>query len=272
MSDLVSVDSLMKIITFLSDFGLQDGYVSQMKGVASIICEARIIDITHEITPHNIAEGAFVLRSVVPYFPIGTVHVAVVDPGVGTKRKGIIIATKKHVFIGPDNGLLLPAAHVFGDFDVYEITNRKYMLSTISNTFHGRDIFTPIASHIINGVSFEEIGMKIDDFIDLDFGSAEKKGKGIVGKVIYIDRFGTIVTNIPSDMVTKDNNYNEDIKVLIGTASLDVCFVSSYGFVSKGEVLATIGSNDLFELSVNQGNAAEKLSVNQGDSVTVLLD
>jgi len=243
---------MTKIITFLSDFGSKDGYVAQMKGVALGISDARIVDITHEITPHNVSEGAFALRIVAPYFPLGSVHVAVVDPGVGTERKGIVVATRKHVLIGPDNGLLMPAAHFFGDFVVYEITNKKYMSSFLSNTFHGRDVFAPVAAHITNGVSFEEIGRKINDFVDLDFGRGERKGNIVVGKIIYVDGFGNVITNISADMVMEEICYDEKIRVQVGKNTVEIPFVRSYGFVKKGEMLATIGSSNFFEISINQ--------------------
>ena len=263
---------LMKIITFLSDFGLKDGYVAQMKGVASGISDARLVDITHEITPHNISEGAFVLRNVVPYFPRGTVHVAVVDPGVGTERKGIIVTTRKHVLIGPDNGLLMPAAHTFADFVVYEITNKKYMLSSLSNTFHGRDIFASVAAHITNDVSFEEIGRRINDFVDLDFGGGERKENIVTGKIIYIDRFGNVITNISGDMVFEVICFNKKIKVFVGKNTVEIPFVRSYGFVKKREMLATIGSSNFFEIGINQGSAAKKLSVKEDDIVKIVFD
>ena len=148
----------MKLMTLLSDFGNKSNYVSQMKGVALSITDTRIEDISHEITPHNIREGAFVLKTSVQYFPVGTVHVAVVDPGVGTARKGLVIATRTQILVGPDNGLLIPAASSMGDFTVYEIANPNIMLNSVSNTFHGRDIFTPVAAHILNGLPFEQIG------------------------------------------------------------------------------------------------------------------
>jgi len=262
----------MKIITFLSDFGLKDSYVSQMKGVACQISDARLVDITHEINPQNIYEGAFVLRSAVPFFPIGSVHVAVVDPGVGTNRKNIIIATRKNVLIGPDNGLLLPAAHLFGNFVVYEITNKKYMISSVSNTFHGRDIYASVAAHITNGVPFDEIGDIINDFINLDFGSAKFEENIIFGKIVYIDRFGNIITNISSDMALKNFNYNNSIKVNIGKKSVDIPFVKSYGFVKSQEMLITIGSSNFIEIGINQGNAAKKLSVKQDDVVKIFIN
>ena len=262
----------MKTITFLTDFGTNNGYVAQMKGVALGITNAKLVDITHEITPHNIREGAFILQTVVPYYPVGTVHVAVVDPGVGTERRGIIITTRSHILIGPDNGLLMPAAHFLGDFTIYEITNKQYMLNSVSNTFHGRDVFTPVAAHITNGVPFEEIGNRINDFVDLDFGQVEITDKTATGKVVYIDRFGNIITNITGFKLLDVFQYDKKVMVFIGGDYKQLFFVRSYGFVKKGQMLATIGSSNYLEIGVNQGNAAKKLSVKEDDEIKILFN
>jgi len=260
----------MKRITFLTDFGTKDGYVAQMKGVVSSITDARLLDITHEISPHNIREGAFILWATAPFFPVGTVHVAVVDPGVGTERKGLIITTKKQIFVGPDNGILLPTAHLLGDFVVYEITNPRYMIHPLSRTFHGRDIFAPVAAYIANGIPFGEIGIKTSHFVDLQFGLGEHRGDRIVGKVVYIDRFGNLITNIPSDIVP-DTAEQKGITIISGDRQWEhLPFVQSYGFTKKNEVLLTIGSNHFLEISVNQGNAAHSLGL-QPDSEIHLL-
>ena len=257
----------MKIITFLTDFGMKNTYTSQMKGVASSISDARLIDITHDITPHNIREGAFLLKTSTPYFPLGTVHVAVVDPGVGTDRKGLVITTRSQVLVGPDNGLLIPAARCLGDFVVYEITNEKYMKKNVSNTFHGRDIFTPVAAHITNGVPFEEIGKRTNDYVNLDFGEGTVTDKTAEGRIIYIDNFGNIITNIDGKKLRQYLEYNTKIKLSIKNKSKQVSFVKSYDFVKKGQFLTTIGSSNLFEIGMNQGNAAKKLNVKPADSV-----
>ena len=262
----------MKIITFLTDFGTKDGYVAQMKGVALSITDARLIDITHDITPHNIREGAFTLRSVVPYYPTGTVHVAVVDPGVGTERKGILITTRKHILVGPDNGLLMPAAHFLGDFIVYGISNEKYVLNLVSSTFHGRDIFTPVAAHITNGVPFEKIGSRINDFVDLDFGQGVIENNTSTGRVVYIDRFGNVVTNITGSILSNGLVYNKKIMLFISENCIEIPFVRSYGFVKKRELLATIGSSNFIEISVNQGNAAKKLSIKEDDELKIIFN
>lgn len=262
----------MKNITLLTDFGTKSGYTAQIKGaILTISPEANIIDITHEIMSQDIREGAFVLLTTAPYFPMGTVHVAVVDPGVGTNRKGIIITTQSQILIGPDNGLLIPTARYLGDFVVYEITNSKYMLDNISNTFHGRDIFTPVAAHIIKGVPFEEIGYITNDFVNLDFGCGEITTKSASGKVIYIDNFGNIITNISGTKLREVLNYDNKIMVFIGkNKQIETIFVKSYSFVKKGKILATIGSSNLLEIGVNQGDAAKKLKIKPDDPIKIL--
>jgi len=260
----------MKIITFLTDFGMKDGYVAQMKGLLSSMVDSKFVDITHDITPHDIREGAFILQNSVAYFPVGTVHIAVVDPGVGTTRRGIIVATRSQVLIGPDNGLLMPAAHFLGDFIVYEISNDRYKLNSISNTFHGRDVFSPVAAHIINGVPFEEIGSRIFNFVDLNFNKGKISDRSASGKIIYIDRFGNIVTNIEGNLLRKILEYDTKIAVFIGDKKQDITFVKSYNFVKKGHILATFNSNNLMEIAVNQGNATRKLGVELDDEIKVL--
>ena len=261
----------MKIITFLTDFGTVDSYVAQMKGVVSSISrEAKLIDITHEVRPHDIREGAFILRSVIPYLPMGTVHVAVVDPGVGTQRRGLIITTKTHVLVGPDNGLLIPAAKFLGEFTVYEITNPEYTLKSISNTFHGRDIFSPVAAYITNGVPFDQIGTTTNNYVNLDFGKDEITHKSATGKVIYIDRFGNIITNINGIRLSQILNYDTKTMTFIGNNKEEIMYVKSYDYVKKGQLLSTIGSSNYLEISMNQGDAAKKLKVKPDDPVKIL--
>ncbi len=253
----------MRRITFLTDFGTKDGYVAQMKGVASSITEARLLDITHEVAPHNVREGAFILWATAPFFPIGTVHVAVVDPGVGTQRKGLVITTEKQILVGPDNGILLPTAHLLGEFVVYEITNPKYMIHPLSRTFHGRDIFAPVAAYIARGVPFNDIGAPTQHYVDLQFTLGENRGDRIVGKIIYTDRFGNLITTIPRDILPKDVEQKK-IAVLSGERRWNnLPFVASYGYAKQGELLLTVGSNHFVEISVNQGNAAQTLGLQE---------
>jgi len=262
----------MKIITFLSDFGNNSSYISQMKGVALSITDAKLIDITHEIRPHDIFQGSFVLQSSIPYFPKGSVHVAVVDPGVGTARRGIVVTTRTHILVGPDNGLLIPAARNLGDFCIYEIKNPKFMLNNISNTFHGRDIFTPVAAHILNGIAFEQIGPIIKDFANLDYGKYEINDKSATGKVISIDRFGNIITNIDGKKLRQVLDYDKKILLFLNNQNISIPFVKSYNFVKVGEVLATIGSSNLFEIAINQDNASDMLKIKPNDEVKILFN
>jgi S-adenosylmethionine hydrolase len=262
----------MKLMTFLSDFGIKSNYVSQMKGVALSLTDARIVDITHDIAPQDIREGAFVLMSSIRHFPTGTVHIAVVDPAVGTIRRGIVIATQTQILVGPDNGLLIPAARNLGDFTVYEIINQNLMLKTVSNTFHGRDVFTPVAANILNGIMFDQIGPIINEFVDLDFGKFDIRDQTATGKTIYIDSFGNIVTNIDGASIKHVLSYDKKIMLFIGDKRLEIPLVKSYNFVKKGEFLATIGSSDLLEISLSQGNAAKKLQVKPDEDIKILFD
>jgi len=262
--------SYMKIITFLTDFGSKGGYVAQMKGVVLSITDSKLIDITHDIMPHDIREGAFVLQNSVVYFPVGTVHLAVVDPAVGTNRRGIIVATKSHILVGPDNGLLMPVAHFLGGFTVYEITNNKYMLNSISNTFHGRDVFSPVAAHIVNEVPFEEIGSRIYNFIDMDFGKGKITDRTATGKIIYVDNFGNIVTNIEGAQIRDILDYGSKLMAFIGDKQKEISFVKSYSFVEKGQLLATTGGSNLIEIGLNQGNAARELGIKIDDEIKLL--
>ena len=260
----------MKLLTFLSDFGTKSSYISQMKGIALSMTDTFIVDISHEISPHNIREGAFVLMTSVAYFPMGTVHVAVVDPGVGTLRRGIVITTKTQILVGPDNGLLIPAARNLGDFTVYEIANLKLKSGFVSDTFHGRDVFTPVAAHILNGLLFEQIGPIIKDFINLDFGNFEINNKRAIGKVIYIDRFGNIITNINGFALKHVLSFDKKISLFIGRKKFVIPYVKSYNFVKPGKLLATMGSSNYLEIALNQADAAKKLGLKPDDDIKIL--
>jgi len=255
------------IVTLLTDFGTKDGYVAQMKGVVAGISDAAIVDITHEISPHNIREAAFVLQSIVPYFPVGTVHVVVVDPGVGTDRKGLLVTSRSHVLIGPDNGVLLPAAHFLGDFTVYELFDSTYHLGHVSHTFHGRDVFAPVAAHITKGVAFEKLGRVTTKYVDFSFGNAEFSQGLIRGLVMYIDRFGNIVTNIPGLHMLDLVGFGKTVKLSFGDTVVDVPFQKTYGVVEKGQPLLTIGSHNYVEISLNQRNAAQKFHLKEDQTV-----
>ena len=257
------------VITLLSDFG--DVYPASMKGVIlGINPDVNIVDISHSIPRHDIRTGAFVLMTTAKYFPASTVHIAVVDPGVGTTRRPIAARAQSldgeiHFFVGPDNGLLIPAARSIGKFEVYEITNRKFFRFNVSSVFHGRDIFAPIGAHISFGSGIEDVGLEIFDFIDLNFGGGIKTADSFLGKVIFIDPFGNIVTNISSDVI--DLKYGDILEI----EGIKVPFLNSYGFCNEGEPLALIGSHGYFEVAVNQGNAARFFEKNIDDQLIAKL-
>lgn len=262
----------MKVITLLTDFGLKDPYVAQMKGVIlSIAKDVKIIDISHEVHPQNIEQGAFLLYTSIPYFPKGSIHVAVVDPGVGTSRRGIIIDCKDYTLVGPDNGLLAPAARRCENFKVYEIVGKKYTLDKITYTFHGRDVFAPIAAYIANGISLADIGREIEDYVDfnLEFGKVcEDK---IEGKIFHIDRFGNLITNVEESLIKRYIEYGKEIDLIIKGRKYRVKFLKSYGYSKEGEILLTIGGIGFLEISVNKGSASRELGASIGDRVTLVL-
>jgi S-adenosylmethionine hydrolase len=254
------------LITLTSDFGLADSYVAQMKGVILNINPCSIIvDITHEINKFNIQTGAFMLASAAPFFPKGTVHVAIVDPGVGTKRRALLITTKQGYFIGPDNGLLLLAAKHQEITGVYEITNSKYLLADLSDTFHGRDVFAPVAAYLEKGVDSAEFGSKIDDPVKPDFIQVEHEKDNIICRVLYIDSFGNIITNLEKTWLPKGilniKFQNDDW--------FELKLKKTYGETKPNDTIALIGSHGFLEIAVNQGNAADMYHVKVGTRVAL---
>jgi len=262
----------MKTITLLTDFGEKDTYVAQMKGVILSICrDANIIDITHEIIPQNIEEGAFLLMNTVSFFPKNTIHVAVVDPGVGTDRRGIVIETEDFKLVGPDNGLLIPSAKKYSRFRVFEITNQNYLLPSKTHTFHGRDVFAPVAAYLAQGIGIESVGEEIYDYVDLDIWVGEIKEDRIVGKIMHIDRFGNAITNIEGKTILEHLEYGSRVLISVESREYEMPFVKSYGFVGKGEKLLTIGGNGFLEISMNQGNASQEMELKIGSKVIISL-
>jgi len=262
------------VVTLLSDFGLKDPYVAEMKAVILGICpEARIVDISYEIEKFNTRMGAFVLASAAPYFPKGTVHVAVVDPGVGTKRRAILVETRQAFFVGPDNGLLMLAAQKQGIRHVYNITNSRFMLSRVSKTFHGRDVFAPAAAHLAKGgCEPSDFGSEIHDYVVPRFVKARLTKKALLGEVLYIDDFGNIVTNISRVEFEKTGIREGAVfRFRLGDKAIKLKFCSAYGEIAVGKSLALIGSHDFLEIATNQGNASKKFEVRIGNTVALLI-
>lgn len=255
------------VITLLTDFGARDAYVGIMKGVIlGIAPTAHLVDLTHEIPPQAVTTGALLLRSAVRYFPPGTVHLAVVDPGVGSARAPVLVVTERGFLVGPDNGLLHPAATAMGVKQVRRIENEAYFLHPVSQTFHGRDLFAPAAAHLAAGAHPSALGPQLSQLQPLALPEAVRRGDSIRGEVIHIDQFGNLITNIPRDLLTAFAR--ERVSVSIGRVA-DIQVVSAYAEVPEGSALAIVGSWDVLEVAVRTGNAAQLLGVPRGTPVTV---
>ncbi len=253
-------------ITLLTDFGLQDPYVGIMKGAIAQICpEATVIDLTHQIPPQDVAAARFALLSAYPYFPQGTIHTVVVDPGVGTARRAIALRTASGYLVGPDNGVLLGVMQHHGALEAVTLTNRQYWRNpNPSNTFHGRDIFAPVAAHLAAGVDFAALGMALplDTLIRLDLPSPEQPSDGsLIGQIQAIDRFGNLITTIPATAVCPAST------VILG--DLTISLATTYGAGAVGSLLALIGSHGWLEVAVNGGSAHTYCGAQVGDRVSL---
>jgi S-adenosylmethionine hydrolase len=259
------------IITLTTDFGLRDPYVAEMKAVIlSISPEATIVDVSHEIEKFNKRMGAYVLASAAPYFPKGTIHLAIVDPSVGTSRQPIMLRTRRGFFIGPNNGVLTLAARREGIIKIHRINNPQLMRRNVSNTFHGRDIFAPAAAYLANETPVENFGPRISKIVIPTFARVTRKDGVITGEIMYIDDFGNIVTNLTEKHLTSRKTQSK-VDVKIGTTTRRLRFCKAYGDVDLGKPLILVGSHDFLEVAINQGNAARKFKTKTGDRVTVYL-
>jgi len=263
---------LIPLITLLTDFGTKDPYVAEMKAIIVSICpEAQIIDISHQIEKFNIRMGAFTLASAAPYFPEKTIHLAVVDPGVGTKRRPIIVETQRCFYIGPDNGVLMLSAQREKIKRVHQISNPQLMLSKVSKTFHGRDVFAPAAAYLAKGKSTSDFGPEIRDYVVPEFAKPRVKGNKLLGEVMHVDDFGNIISNISIEDLRKiDVREGCFLNVTFKQKIFSLRFCSTYGDISIKQPLALVGSHEFLEISVNQGNAAKKFKVNAGDPILLL--
>jgi len=258
------------LVTLTTDFGLRDSYAAEMKAVIlKISPNAMVVDITHQIDKFDVTMGAYVLASASPQFPDGTVHVAVVDPGVGTKRRPIIVQTDKCFFVGPDNGVLaLAVKSIGGKTRIYGITNSEFMSPKISSTFHGRDIFAPAAAYLAKGISPAEFGLETHQMMLPKFAKIIRRGDALEGQVIHIDDFGNIITSFTGEEL-KTMEIKEKLHVKVGGIELTLLLCMTYGDVEKRQPLAIIGSHNFLEISVNQGNAAKTFKARVDDKVVL---
>ncbi len=256
-----------KIVTLCTDFGLRDGYVAAMKGVIlSIAPQVCLVDISHQITPQSVREGAFVLRSAYTFFPSGTVHLVVVDPGVGSERRAMAVQAAEHLFVAPDNGVLAYVLRREQQVQAVSLTNPVYWREEVSETFHGRDIFAPVAAHLALGVPLEDLGKPLEELVQLDLPVPERRSNGtIVGHVIHVDGFGNVVTNIPADMLRDCDRW----QVMAGKEWI-IGLSSTYASAAKGDLVALIGSHGFLEIAVREGSAARIAHLQVGDTVRAL--
>ncbi|NVM54120.1 MAG: SAM-dependent chlorinase/fluorinase [Candidatus Helarchaeota archaeon] len=261
------------IITLLTDFGERDPYVGAMKGVILSICpNIRIVDLSHNIQKHNIREGAFYLFSSVKYYPKNTIHLVVIDPGVGSERKSLIIQSDNYFFVGPDNGVLSLAALEDKVQKVIEINNTAYFLKPVSNTFHGRDIFAPIAAHLAINQTPTHFGSLSQNWIQIKIPQVSVNNDEIVGEIIHIDRFGNIITNISRNFFKKlDASRNYIIEININNQNLKIPLCTSYDQVKIGDFLGIFGSTEFLEISKNQKSAADTLDAQIEEKISVKL-
>ncbi|XGI84385.1 S-adenosyl-l-methionine hydroxide adenosyltransferase family protein [Halorutilales archaeon Cl-col2-1] len=249
------------VVTLLTDF--DDFYVSAMKGVLSSRTDARtsLVDIYHSVPPQDVRAASFILSNVAAYFPDGTVHCVVVDPGVGTDRRAVVGESGGQYFVGPDNGVLLRAMRRLGEPTVYDYVYED--AKTESNTFHGRDVFAPAAADVAEGEFEFADENEIDGYVDLDWETARLEDGSTTAEVVYVDSFGNVVTNLDGDEMVEEVGYGSYIEV----DGRRVAFERTYAGVGDGEPVCTVGSHGNFEISVNHGSGSDEFGLSSGDRV-----
>ena len=251
----------MALVTLLSDFGTQDGFVASMKGVIlDIAPDAGVVDVAHDIAPGDVEAGAWVLGQYWKLFPPGTVHVAVIDPGVGSDRLAIAAQLEGRYIVTPDNGLITHALSAVQSYRCVQITEPRFMRSSVAPTFHGRDVFAPVAAHLERGVRLEELGPPLQRPTTASIEPPTRGDGELRGRIAHVDRFGNLISDIPESWV--DDGWRFEV------AGKDAGFLrGSYSDVGKGEVAAVIGSMGTVEIAVRESSAAKKLGATRGDHI-----
>jgi S-adenosylmethionine hydrolase len=258
------------IITLLTDFGLKDPYVASMKGVIlSINPQCTLVDITHQVSPYDIKEGAFILAQAYSTFPKGTIHLSVVDPGVGSPRKPILFVTKNYFFMGPDNGLFTFALKKENLKKVIALGKMEFFLPEVSPTFHGRDLFAPVAAHLSFGIAPESFGRVIKSWNEISFPEPVLRQEKLIGEVVHIDTFGNLVCNIDYKNLLKFSK-SRPFVIKIGKRTMRG-LKKGYWEGRKDEPMALIGSGGFLEISVREGNAQRLLKAKKGDPIKISL-
>jgi S-adenosylmethionine hydrolase len=264
------------LITFLTDFGLEDDFVGTCHGVMKRIApDVEIIDVTHGISPQSVLQGALVLANTVPYLP-ECVHLAVVDPGVGSERRAVALRADERTFVGPDNGLLIPAAERSGPIDAaHEITNREYALEPVSATFHGRDVFSPAAAHLAKGLDIGELGPRLEprSLVRLELPLPEISQRRIRATCLYVDRFGNMQLNLTREHLERCG-VNPGQKVEIEHTGDRYYAVAARTFADArgGEIILYEDAYDNVALAISGGNAAETFNVMAGAEIRIRFD
>ena len=260
------------LITLTTDFGINDSYVAQMKGaILGINPNVKIVDVTHQIPPQNILAASFVIDSALDAFPPGTVHLIVVDPGVGSSRPVVATRINNQFWVSPDNGLLTRPALRYKLSETVHINNPEYWRKTVSSTFHGRDIMGPVAAHLSLGVPLSKLGDPLENPpVVLEHDSPSCKNNQIQGEVIYIDHFGNLITNISASLLENDSLKN--CNVLFKDQVIATGVSEYYDETKKGELIVLTGSSGYLELAVNQGNAQEKLNALPGQKISIQME
>lgn len=256
---------LMTILTLMTDFGIKDGNVGVMKGVIwSIAPGVQIADLSHNISPQDVREAALILARSAPYFPDGTIHLVVVDPGVGTERRAMAARIGPYYFVGPDNGIITLLLERYGEGEFYHLDRKQYWLPEISHVFHGRDVFAPSAAHLARGVPLSELGTRITDPVLLDLPQPARRPGGLRGEIIHIDHFGNIATNI------RQEHLEGRLDLIVRYKSRELRgLVRTFGERQPGELVSLYGSTGNLLLCVVNGNAAQTLGASIGDPVEV---
>jgi len=256
------------IVTLTTDFGTRDPWVGIMKGVILDICpEARLVDLSHDIAPQDVLEGALCLEAAADFFPAGTIHLAVVDPGVGSSRRPLALRAAGRCYVGPDNGLFTLVIERAGAVEAVELTAREYRLPAVSRTFHGRDLFAPAAAHLASGVPLGRLGPAVTDPVRLALPPARREGGLIVGQVIGVDRFGNFLTSVTEEDLTSLEG-PQGLVVEIGGIRVGAP-LAAYADARAGEPGAIVGSTGRLEIYVRGGSAQSTLALGRGTPVAV---
>lgn len=258
------------IVTLCTDFGLRDGYVAAMKGAMLAVAPGlTLVDISHEVAPQAIAEGAFVLSTAYDAFPAGTVHLAVVDPGVGSARRALAVRTPRHTLVAPDNGVLTHVLRREGVVAAVALAEPAYWRRPVSATFHGRDVFAPVAAHLALGVPLEALGPPAEDLVTLDWPAPERRGALLLGHVAHVDRFGNVISDVPAALLGDARVAEVEVGALrVGGAG---GLLRTYAEAPRGGALALIGSHGHLEVAVREASAAAASGARIGDEVRVRL-